>query len=252
MSSLPNMRREMRYGIPAADQVIFNREYSIGYSYYFRQAKWALEIVDKDNKKALTKKETIDRLDTFRSDFRIPQKFRADKVDYKNSNYDRGHLVCSADKNSNVLENSETFLLTNMCPQSKTLNRDKWRILEELIREYDKMDEIFETFVICGPIFYFDQEVKTIGSDDTNDVTIPIPHAFYKSILAEDNKGNLNIWSFIFPNQEEKLTDPIKSYLVTTEKVEKYSGLYLWDDLKGTEIESAKSEIKSADWLKDK
>lgn len=241
----------MRYGIPAADQIVFNRQYSIGYSYYFRQAKWALEVVDKENTEVLSEEETVKRLDTFRSDYRIPEMFRADKVDYENSGYDRGHLVCSADKRKNVLENSETFLLSNMSPQTPTLNRQKWRILEELIREYDQQTDIFETLVICGPIFYFDQEVKVIGTNDSNDVTIPIPHAFYKSILSEDSKGNLGIWSFILPNQEEKITSSLKEFLVPTALVEEYSGLFLWDDLKGTKMDEEKSKVKKANWLKD-
>jgi endonuclease G len=251
MSYYPNMRREMRYGIPAADQIVFNRQYSIGYSYYFRQAKWALEVVDKENTAVLSQEDIVQRLDTFRSDYRIPEMFRADKVDYEGSGYDRGHLVCSADKRKDVLENSETFLLSNMSPQTPTLNRQKWRILEELIREYDQRTDIFETLVICGPIFYFDQEVKVIGTNDSNDVTIPIPHAFFKSILSEDNKGKLRIWSFILPNQEEKITASLKDFLVTTAVVEKYSGLFLWDDLKGTKMDKEKSKVKKASWLKD-
>jgi len=67
--NLPNLRRETRYGMPAADQIMFNRYYVLGYSYYFRQAKWGLEIVDSDN-------PGLDRLDNFRPDYRIPEMFR--------------------------------------------------------------------------------------------------------------------------------------------------------------------------------
>ena len=48
MIDIPSLKRETRYGMPAADQILFNRHYIIGYSYYFRQAKWALEIVDSE------------------------------------------------------------------------------------------------------------------------------------------------------------------------------------------------------------
>ncbi len=252
MSNFPNMRREMRYGIPAADQVIFNREYSIGYSYYFRQAKWALEIVDKDNKVSLSPNDVVGRQETFRPDYRVPEMFRADNVDYVNSGYDRGHLICSADKRDYVLENSETFLLSNMAPQTKTLNRQKWRQLEELIRAYDQREDVYETLVICGPIFHFDKEVKTIGSKDSNGVTLPIPHAFFKSVLSEDSKGKLNLWSFIMPNQEDEITGLLQDYLAPTTKVEKYSGLFLWEELKGTKMKNLKSTVKKAEWLKNK
>ena len=60
--NLPSLKRETRYGMPAADQVMFNRHYVLGYSYYFRQAKWALEIINPAN-------PDLERLDNFRSDF---------------------------------------------------------------------------------------------------------------------------------------------------------------------------------------
>ena len=64
MVDIPSLRRETRYGMPAADQILFNRHYVLGYSYYFRQAKWALEIVDPE-------KINIERANNFRPDYRI-------------------------------------------------------------------------------------------------------------------------------------------------------------------------------------
>jgi endonuclease G len=98
--------------MPAADQIIFNRHYVLGYSYYFRQAKWALEIINSE--------DVVERSDNFRPDYRIPEMFRVDLQDYSGSGHDRGHLVASADKRSVELENSETFLLSNMSPQKPT------------------------------------------------------------------------------------------------------------------------------------
>ena len=121
-------RREARYGMPEADQVIFNRHYITGYSYYFRQAKWTLEIVDPD----VTAE--VERTDNFRSDYRVPEMFRADLPDYKGSGYDRGHLVASANQREVELQNSETFLLSNMSPQVPGFNRGVWKHLEEETR----------------------------------------------------------------------------------------------------------------------
>ncbi|MGR8981666.1 MAG: hypothetical protein ACU84H_16465 [Gammaproteobacteria bacterium] len=75
MINIPSLKRETRYGIPAADHILFNRHYVLGYSYYFRQAKWALEIIDPD-------KIMLERADNFRPDYRIQETFRADLVDY--------------------------------------------------------------------------------------------------------------------------------------------------------------------------
>jgi endonuclease G, mitochondrial len=235
MLDLPSLKRETRYGMPAADQILFNRHYVLGYSYYFRQAKWALEIVDPDM-------TDVERADNFRSDFRIPQLFRADKSDYENSGYDRGHLVASANQREVEIQNSETFLLSNMSPQEPQFNRQIWKKLEEAVRKLDGREDIYETYVICGPIFDFNKAVKTIGSEDDNGVTLPVPHSYFKSILTENDNGALHMWSFIIPN--EKSDKPIETFRVPTTQVENYSGLFIWERLVGEEIEREKNKIR--------
>lgn len=239
MAEVPSLRRETRYGVPAADQIVVNRHYLIGYSYYFRQAKWALEIIDPD-------REELERLDNFRPDYRIPEMFRADLVDYSGSGYDRGHLVASADKRETELQNSETFLLSNMSPQAPNFNRKIWKDLEAEVRRLNNKKSIFETYVICGPIFDFDKPVKNIGTVDGNGVSIPIPHAYFKSILTENNRGKLHMWSFIIPNKGTR--KPITDFQVSTSKVERYAGIKLWSTLVGTAIEREKSNDKRAMW----
>lgn len=232
----PNLKRETRYGLPNADQILYNRHYVLGYSYYFRQAKWALEIVDQ-------KKLDVKRVDNFRSDYRIPERFRADKDVYENSGFHRGHLVSSANKLENQLQNSETFLLSNMSPQKPRFNSGIWKKLEGAVRALDAQEKIFETYVISGPIFYFDEDVKMMGENNEKiSVTLPIPHAFFKSILVERNTGVIDMWSFIIPNKTSN--KKLESFLVETSKVEKISGLFLWETLLGTKMINKKNRIK--------
>jgi len=244
MLDFPSVRREARYGMPAADQIIINRNYTIGYSYYFRQAKWALEIVSPDI--VDYDPEEIERHNNFRPDYRVPQMFRADLADYKNSGFDRGHLVASADQQDTKVQNSETFLLSNMSPQQPRFNREIWMDLEKEIRKLDDQDDIYETYVISGPIFDFDKPVTTIGALDDNGVTLPVPHAYFKSILTEDRRGNLDMWSFVIPNKETDNT--LASFLVPTSRVEKYAGLFLWERLVGPEIEKMKNDKDKQMW----
>ena len=227
--------RETRYGMPAADQIVVNRHYTIGYSYYFRQAKWALEIVDPD-------KTDVERFDNFRPDLRIPELFRADLADYEGSGFDRGHLVASANQAETEIQNSETFLLSNMSPQTPKFNRGIWKELEDSVRRLDEKKDILETYVICGPIFNFDVPVVTIQPKGKKGVTLPIPHAYFKSVLTENNKGQLHMWSFILPNAES--TEPLEKFIVPTIKVERYSGLVLWQRLVGSEIDKEKSKVR--------
>lgn len=239
MLGVPALRKETRYGAPAADQILYNRYYVIGYSYYIRQAKWALEIVDPGT-------INVERLDNFRSDFRIPPMFRADANVYKHSGFDRGHLVASANQDENDLQNSETFLLSNMSPQHPSFNRQIWRQLEIAVRMLNARDDIFETYVISGPVFNFDEPIQTLTAPDGEGVTLPIPHRYFKSILAEDKRGNLLMWSFMMENKV--LDGTLEDYLVPTVKVERYAGILLWEQLRGEEILEEKSKIRRF-WL---
>jgi endonuclease G len=236
MDPIHTARREVRYGVPAADHVLFNRHYVLGYSYYFRQAKWALEIVDPDN-------PGLERLDNFRPDYRIPENFRTDLVDYSGSGFDRGHLVASANQRETELQNSETFLLSNMSPQYPGFNRGVWADLEDDIRRLNETPTVLETYVICGPVFYFDQPVVCIGADDdTNEVSIPVPNAYFKSVLAEKRTGALHMWSFIFPNAPA--SEPVASFQVPTTKVEQYAGIKLWENLMGSKVDREKRGVR--------
>lgn len=235
MNDQIGLTRETRYGMPAADQILFNRHYTLGYSYYFRQAKWALEIIDSG-------KIDLGRANNFRPDFRIPDGFRADLADYEHSKLDRGHLVASADQNEVNIQNSETFLLSNMSPQRPYFNRGIWRKLEAAVRKLDAQEDIWETYVISGPVFYFDKPVKSIGSTDDNGVSIPIPNAYFKSVLTEDKDGELHMWSFLLENK--KSSDPLSTFLVPTNLIEKLSGLILWEILVGDKIEKEKSQVR--------
>lgn len=241
---MTNTRREVRYGMPAADQIIFNRHYLVGYSYYFRQAKWALEVVSKAPP-IDTSAKRITRSNSFRTDYRIPEMFQTTLTDYSGSNYDRGHLVASANQQNTKIQNSETFLLSNMSPQNREFNRGIWKTLEANIRDLNAQQNILETYVICGPIFYFDRAVEDIDNDARNSVTLPIPHAYFKSILTENHRGKLKMWSFILPNTAiDKLTPP-SQFQVSTTTVERLAGIKLWSTLVGPKIAREKNKTRA-------
>ena len=174
---------ELRYGAPKCDEILTGRHFTIGYSWYFRQAKWTLEIINRNNYIL----QESDRLNNFRADTRIPKRFRSGLNVYKGSGYDRGHLVASANQDIQEIQNSETFLLSNMSPQKPMFNRGMWKKLEDAIRVLNNKEDILETYVLTCPVFYFHEKIETIGNpNDRYGIDVPIPHAFVKSVLAED------------------------------------------------------------------
>jgi endonuclease G, mitochondrial len=229
------MQLELRYGAPVCDEILTGRYFTTGYSWYFRQAKWTLEIINRNNYIL----SEIERLNNFRADVRVPYRFRAGLNAYKGNGYDRGHLVGSANQNVIQIQNSETFLLSNMSPQAGNFNRRIWRRLEDAIRVLNAKEEILETYVLTAPVFYFEKPIQTIG--DPNDelgIDIPVPHAFVKSVLAEDVKGNLFLWTFKMDNQE--LDGRIEDYLINTYDMEQIVGGRFWDRISGTDIHKQK------------
>ena len=229
------IQRELRYGAPVCDEILTGRYFTIGYSWYFRQAKWVIEII---NPNARFEWEVI-RKDIFRADVRLPRRFRAGLKAYKNSGYDRGHLVASANQDELQIQNSETFLLSNMSPQKPEFNRGLWRKLEMAIRTLNDRPNILETYVLTAPVFYFDQKVETIGDENEKyGIDVPIPHAFVKSVLAEDNKGRLKLWTFEMKN--EKVTGNLEDFLAVTYDVEQKVGGSFWDKIAGGDLHSQK------------
>ncbi len=232
----PSQWSEARYGMPVADQILINRHYVVGYSYYYRQTKWALEIVDRGM-------VDVERSENFRSDFRIPELFRVDKAQYEGSGFDRGHLVASANQNEEELQDSETFLLSNMCPQERGFNRGVWKRLEAAVRTLNNLEDVYEVYVISGPIFDFDLVIETIETSDNSPIKLPVPHLFFKSVLAERKSGALHMWSFVMPHESSRKS--LDKFLVPTTHIEVMVGIHLWDRLTGSKIRQEKSNIRT-------
>ena len=236
MIEIPSLRPESRYGIPTSDLLLFNRLYVVGYSYLFRQPRWAMQVVDDSTQ--MQPDDDFDRLDNFREDLRIPEKFRSTLDDYRGSGFDRGHLINSADRKGSRIINSETFLLSNMSPQKPGFNRDIWLELESAVRALAEQDEIEEVYTICGPTFTIGDPIEVIG-----DSHVVVPDRFFKSVLTEKAKANsrnqLAMWSFVIPN--EKTDKSLREFLVPTADVERKVGLQIWDRLRGEKSDNLKT-----------
>ncbi len=234
------MQREFRYGAPVCDQIMTGRYFTIGYSWYFRQAKWVVELINRQ-RELVTDLPEVERLDNFRADLRVPKRFRAGLGSFRGSGYDRGHLVASANHDLGLIQNSETFLLSNMSPQHPDFNRGIWSRLEGAVRELDSRNDILETYVLTCPVFDFNLPVKTIReAADPYGINVPIPHYFVKSVLAEDLRGGLRLWTFMMENK--KLDGALKDYLVKTYDAEQYVGGRFWDRVIGSDLHEQKAE----------
>lgn len=124
--------------------LIERSQYALAYSRDRRQANWVSWHLDS------TWLGPTERQDDFRQDGSLPAGFyQVTANDFRDSGYDRGHLVPSADRTGSIQDNSATFLMTNIIPQAPENNRGIWRELEEYTRELVKLGNR-DVYVIAG------------------------------------------------------------------------------------------------------
>ena len=93
----------------------------------------------------------LPRTDTFRADPAVPADwYRVQSTDYFASGFDRGHMTPNADRDNpaSIPLNQETFLMSNMVPQSPDNNQGAWANFENLLRTLLPANEIY---VVAGP-----------------------------------------------------------------------------------------------------
>jgi len=107
----------------------------------------------------------------------------------------------------------ETFLMSNITPQTPTLNRGVWARLERLVR--DALEDLEEVWVFTGPIFCDENELPSGAA---------APCSFYKIVVGEFD-GNPRVAAFIIPQDGGDLD----SFLTSIDQIEMLSGFdFLW------------------------
>lgn len=167
---------------------------------------------------ALTAQEcmgAVPRKDAFRPDDRVAGSPTASS--YASSGYDRGHLKPAADSRSSAAEMRNSFLMTNMAPQSPNLNRGIWKKLEEGVRTWGLA--YGEVHVTCGP---------SDLTDHTLSSGVRVPSAFWKVVLR--TSPDTTCLAFRFPNAN-KVPGALEDYLVTVDELEAELGMDLFPSL---------------------
>jgi endonuclease G, mitochondrial len=157
---------------------------------------------------------TNPRPDRFLIDKR--SKNRVSHDDYTNSGYDRGHMAPNFTIVSRFGADAqrETFYMSNIIPQRKSLNRHWWQRLEQLIaRDYPEAYD--EVWVITGPVY------KQPGKWLHDKVKVPTHN--YKIIQTEID-GQVRMKAFLV-HQAVEGNEPHERYLTTVRHLEELTGL---------------------------
>jgi endonuclease G, mitochondrial len=219
----------------AGDEVQFtilkNQAYIVGYSELRKDPLWVAYRVH-----AVVNPPDLPRPSQFATDSRTAAKVRTG--DFTRSGYQRGHMAPNqaiADDYGREAQ-VQTFLLSNICPQTPELNEHVWERLEADERKYANQFE--EVWVIDGPIF------ADINGGRTDHLAsgVAVPSAFFKILIDEQDHpgGKPRIFSAIMP-QNVKGTELPQQFLSSVSEIEKETHLdFFWkiDPATQAELES--------------
>lgn len=136
-----------------------------------------------------------------------------DSWDYNYSGYDRGHMAPAGDMKWDRDAMTETFYMTNICPQVKSLNTGTWKRLEEKCRYWAQVDG--SLVIVCGPVID-GKPIEYIG-----DSRVYVPNSFFKVILSPKSNPVRGI-GFIIPNG--KVKGGMQECAVPIDSVERLTG----------------------------
>ena len=191
----------------ANDHVVYHTGFALLYNETYEQASWVAY--------ELTKEETVNmfkRDNHFMNDPAV-KTGTADDADYAKSGYDRGHLAPAADMGWSEISMKESFYYSNMSPQKPGFNRGIWKKLEDLMRDWAVENE--KIYIVTGPILT--PGLPTIGHNQ-----VSVPQYFYKVVL-DYTEPDIKGIGFILAN--ESSNQPLQSFVVSIDSVERFSGL---------------------------
>ena len=161
---------------------------------------------------------------------------RATHEDYIRSGYDRGHLCPSGDNKWSEEAQRQSFLMTNICPQTHNLNAGDWNEMEQQCRRW--AEEYGTLYIVCGPILYR-QKHKTIGRNK-----VVVPEAFFKVVLRLQPQPQAI--GFIYKNADGNR--PKGDYVNTVNEVERITGIDFFPFLDDSIEEQVEDNSRLDQW----
>lgn len=163
---------------------------------------------------------------------------QAMREDYSNTGWDKGHMAPSADMKWSQTAMTESFYLTNICPQNPDLNGRDWHTLENRVRDWAR--QYGRVWVVCGPLVQ-DKRYGTIGERQ-----VTVPDGFFKAVLRQESDGTYRAIAFVFENSSAR--QPLKDAVITVDDLEVLAGYDLFPNLDDSIEEVVESTASWEAW----
>lgn len=232
MSCAPNDCIERPAPLNGKSEIILNRKgYTISYNKENKIPNWVAWHLTAEHAYGF-----INRHGGYQEDKEVPEP-RATKDDYRSVKWSHGHMCPAGDNKWDKIAMKESNLLTNICPQDRSLNSGLWNRIEQDCRKWAK--KYGGIYIVCGPVL-LNREHETIGKNK-----VVVPEAFFKVILRL--KPEPKAIGFIVRNNEG--TKKRDHYINSVDEVERITGIDFFPTLPD-DIENkveANSDLK--EWI---
>ena len=212
------------------NQIVKHMYYTLSYNEPYEQAEWvAYEL-----KRWYVRNNNF-RRPFFNEDSKVTTG-SADWRNYKNSGYDKGHLVPAGDMGFDINAYNDTFFTSNISPQLHSFNEGVWNRLEQKVRYWAvKCNGVY---VVTGGVL--DKSLKTIGKEN-----VSVPRYFYK-VLLTTSENDIKMISFLVPN--EASTRTLYEFVVAVDHLEKLTGIDFFPALDDTIENKLESNVAYKSW----
>ena len=213
-----------------SEQILRHKAYVLSYNKDTRIPNWVAWHLTADHSDG-----TVPRSNDYREDPDVPTP-RATNEDYKNVSWTRGHMCPAGDNKWDERAMSESFLLSNMCPQTASLNTGLWNRLEQSCRNWAQ--KYGDLFIVCGPVL-LNTKHETIGVNK-----VVVPEAFFKVILCL--RGTPKAIGFVIRNNDGKKKRD--QFVNTVDEVERITGIDFYPALPDSIENKVESYANLEDW----
>ena len=211
-------------------ELVSHTAYTLSYNDNHEVANWVAYALRPEHLK-----DCVGRANNFNVDPDL-RAGSATREDYYRSGFDRGHLAPAGDMKWNRQVMRESFYLSNITPQTPTMNRGRWVKLETLVRAWAK--DSSETVIVTGPVL--SNGLPQIGAS-----RVSVPEYHFKAIMV--TRGNQReAIAFLMPQNPTQ--QDLRTYGMPIRQLEQLTGLNFFPHLSSREQKRMEEEVNWSSW----
>lgn len=170
----------------------------------------------------VTSAMAVKRTDAWAWDPEIPSQYSTESM-FKNSGYDRGHLVASHDRIYSREANMQTFYYSNMSPQLPSFNQKYWSKLEQQVQSWGRNKNFRDVLYVAKGGTIRDDQVENTKVKGR----IVVPKYYWMAMVVKKG-GTYHGLAFWLEHKEWDMKTPMMTVAISIDELEKKLGFDLF------------------------